>query len=199
MDNLSCLMIFISTHGHKNDVLLAFDKTFNLRKDIMEELSPKKIPSLAGKPKVVFVQACQGSKADKGIFIKYGISDIHEVDGHGSGVPVNKISTHADFLLAKSSYHGYSSYRSTTSGSWFIQTVCDEICRSSPMDDLLSIMTKVIRNISLHFTSCNNNPDIDQCKQTPILEVTLLRKIYLKSLDNEESSEPKSDEVPSTG
>uniref|UniRef100_A0A0K2UYK0 Caspase1like [Acyrthosiphon pisum] n=1 Tax=Lepeophtheirus salmonis TaxID=72036 RepID=A0A0K2UYK0_LEPSM len=200
MDNLSCLMIFISTHGEENDVLLAFDKTFNLRKDIMEELSPKKIPSLAGKPKVVFVQACQGSKKDKGILIKYRKSNIHEVDGHGSARQIHKMSTHVDFLLVKSSYHGYFSFRSNTSGSWFIQTVCNEIGKSSPTDDLLSIMPRVIQNVSLNYTSCHEDPAIDQCKQTPMLEVTLLRKIYLKSLDIVESSEANlnSDEYPLT-
>ncbi|CAB4063716.1 CASP7 [Lepeophtheirus salmonis] len=149
----------------------------------------KKIPSLAGKPKVIFVQGCQGSKTDKGILIKYemsrtlmGMNISGQVHGHGSAVPIHKISTHADFLLAKSSYHGYYSYRSNTSGSWFIQTVCDEICRASPMDDLLSIMTKVIRNISLNYTSHHEDPDIDQCKtnsnvrgytsQKDLLEVT---------------------------
>ncbi|CAB4063720.1 CASP7 [Lepeophtheirus salmonis] len=179
MDNLSCLMIFISTHGEENDVLYL---------------------SLAGKPKVVFVQACQGSKKDKGILIKYRKSNIHEVDGHGSARQIHKMSTHVDFLLVKSSYHGYFSFRSNTSGSWFIQTVCNEIGKSSPTDDLLSIMPRVIQNVSLNYTSCHEDPAIDQCKQTPMLEVTLLRKIYLKSLDIVESSEANlnSDEYPLT-
>ncbi|XP_040566810.1 caspase-1-like [Lepeophtheirus salmonis] len=200
MDGLSCLIIFISTHGYENDVLLAFDKDFNLRCDIIEELSPEKMSSLAGKPKVIFVQACQGSKKDKGILIKYRKSNIHEVDGHGSGVPIHKMSTHVDFLLVKSSYHGYFSFRSNTSGSWFIQTVCKEIGKSSPTDDLLSIMPRVIRNISLNYTSCHEDPDIDQCKQTPMLEATLQRKIYLKSNSIVESSEDNlnSDEYPLT-
>ncbi|CAB4063724.1 unnamed protein product [Lepeophtheirus salmonis] len=50
---------------------------------------------------------------------------------------------------------------SNLSGSWFIQTVCDEIGMSSPTDDLLSIMPRVIRNISINFTSCNEDPDSD--------------------------------------
>ncbi|XP_040566358.1 caspase-1 [Lepeophtheirus salmonis] len=199
MDCLSCLVIFISTHGDKNDILLAFDTKFNLRDDIMEELSPKKMPFLAGKPKVVFVQASQGPMMDKGIHIMFVKLESGQADGRDSAESNHKISTHTDFLLAKSSYHGYSSHWSDLSGSRFIQTVCDEIGKSSPTDDLLSIMTKVIRNISINYTSRHEDPDSDQCKQTPMLEVTLLRKIYLKSLDNVESSGSKSDEEPSTG
>ncbi|XP_071744161.1 caspase drICE-like [Lepeophtheirus salmonis] len=172
---------------------------FNLRDDIMEELSPKNIPFLAGKPKVVFNQVSQGPMMDKGIRIRFIKHESGEVDGRGSLEPIHKISTHTYFLLAKSSYHGYSSYWSDLSGSWFIQTVCDEIGMSSPTDDLLSIMPRVIRNISINFTSCNEDPDSDPCKQTPMLEDTLQRKIYLKSLDIVESSEAKSDEEPSTG
>ena len=64
--DLSCLAIFILTHGEEKGELYAYDSNFYLNKDIIEELLPMNCPGLAGKPKLVFVQACQGQKCDPG-------------------------------------------------------------------------------------------------------------------------------------
>ena len=67
-DNLSCLVIFVLTHGEENGHLHAFDDTFCI-KDIIRNIIPTKCPGLAGKPKLVFVQACQGQGTDSGTMV----------------------------------------------------------------------------------------------------------------------------------
>ena len=63
---LSCLALFILTHGDVNGQLTASDDFFSLNEDVIAELLPAKSPNLKGKPKMIFVQACQGGKFDEG-------------------------------------------------------------------------------------------------------------------------------------
>ena len=64
--------MFILTHGEEKGTLHAYDKKFNLNKDIIEKLLPTNCKHLAGKPKLVFVQACQGEETDSGSSVVYG-------------------------------------------------------------------------------------------------------------------------------
>ena len=65
--------MFILTHGEENGTLHAFDRKLNLNEDIIEKLLPTNCKQLAGKPKLVFVQACQGQETDSGSVV-YGCS-----------------------------------------------------------------------------------------------------------------------------
>ena len=58
--DLACLALFILTHGEENGILHAYDSVYSLNKHIIPELLPDKCKSLAGKPKMIFIQACQG-------------------------------------------------------------------------------------------------------------------------------------------
>ena len=70
--DLSCLAIFILTHGEEKGELYGYDANFYLNKDIIEKLLPMHCPGLAAKPKLVFVQACQGQKTDPGTEVVFG-------------------------------------------------------------------------------------------------------------------------------
>ncbi|XP_011878424.1 PREDICTED: caspase-1-like [Vollenhovia emeryi] len=61
-----------------------------------------KCTSLAGKPKLFFIQACRGEAADSGIKISPRTLRQTETDT----VPYYTIPTHADFLMAYSSRQG---------------------------------------------------------------------------------------------
>ena len=67
-DDLSCLVIFVLTHGEKNGHLHAFDDKFCV-KDIIQNIIPTNCPRLAGKPKLIFVQAYQGQGTDSGTMV----------------------------------------------------------------------------------------------------------------------------------
>ena len=68
---LSCLALFILTHGGgqggESRWLAASDDFFCLNEDVMAELLPAKSPNLKGRPKMIFVQACQGGRFDSGV------------------------------------------------------------------------------------------------------------------------------------
>ena len=60
LPDLACLALFILTHGEEKGILHAYDSVYSLNQHIIPELLPDKCPSLAGKPKMIFIQACQG-------------------------------------------------------------------------------------------------------------------------------------------
>ena len=105
-----------------------------------------------------------------------------------------KIPNFADFLIFQASFWNHYSFRSSDTGSWFIQALCSKIEESQVNDSLHDILTEVSRSVSLEKESnVPNKPHLHQKKQTPLLYSTLLRKIYLKgSGDKSRSTKPYS-------
>ena len=48
--DLSCLALFILTHGEKKGTIYTYDDELNLNKDIIDSILPTKCKQLAGKP-----------------------------------------------------------------------------------------------------------------------------------------------------
>ena len=48
------------THGKEDDQILGSDQHTVKLKDIYELLSPLNFPAMAGKPKIIVIQACSG-------------------------------------------------------------------------------------------------------------------------------------------
>ena len=182
---ISCIAVFIMSHGEENDTIWADDQSYNLCKDVVEQLSAEKCPSLAGKPKMVFVQACQGGNTDSGTSVKLrsptkkqDFSDAVVVEPKTVYKHV-KIPSYADIFVFKASYNGYRCFRNDE-GSWFMQTLCRVIDESSADMDLFSIALKVTAFVSMEKESCSDDKKIHEKKQVPKMQSTLMRKIYLK-------------------
>lgn len=96
---------------------------------------------LAGKPKLLVVQACQGEQDQELVYLADEEDDALETDGptdggrpNRGGVGVSKVAAkssglHArsDFCIAQSTMPGFTSYRNTIRGTWFIQSLCETI------------------------------------------------------------------------
>ena len=64
--NNDCFVCCISSHGSRDGVILGTDDdTVNIR-DLTLPLRSSKCPSLAGKPKLFFIDACRGDKTQDG-------------------------------------------------------------------------------------------------------------------------------------
>lgn len=195
-----CFLLCVLSHGELG-ILYAKDSCYkpdNLWSPFMAD----KCPSLAGKPKLFFVQACQGDKLDAGVTLDQRLNRT-ETDGNPSHT--YRIPQHADFLIAYStvpgkshvlfmlfywylscqiiksflcSNEGYYSWRNTTRGSWFIQALCEELQQNAFTYDLLTLLTFVCQRVALDYES--NTPDIPHMhrqKQIPCITSMLTRLV----------------------
>lgn len=58
-----CFITFILTHGCKGYVYGTDGRKVSIEDDIVAPLCGDRCPSLSGKPKIFFVQACQGGRS----------------------------------------------------------------------------------------------------------------------------------------
>nr|AEF30498.1 caspase-1 [Euphydryas aurinia] len=163
-----CLLIAVLTHGEMG---MLYAKDTHYKSDnLWYYFTADKCPTLAGKPKIFFIQACQGDKLDGGITL----SNRTETDGSSSAT--YRIPIHADFLIVFSTVPGYFSWRNTTRGSWFMQALCEELRYSGTDRDILTLLTFVAQKVALDFES--NTPDMlpmHQQKQVPCITSMLTR------------------------
>lgn len=176
--NTSCLMIFVLTHGDSKGKLHAKDGRF----DVEDLYRPfLKNSSLNGKPKMFFLQACRGKFSDSGVIAKTTRENqlLDSIDCKVSHDECYTIPTHADMLIMYATIEGVVSFRNS-SGSWFIQNLCEELSKN-PHEDLLSILTYVNNRVAYDKQSTiPDSPEYNFSKQMPVVKHTLTKKLYLK-------------------
>uniref|UniRef100_A0A182KA67 Caspase family p20 domain-containing protein n=1 Tax=Anopheles christyi TaxID=43041 RepID=A0A182KA67_9DIPT len=138
-----CLVIVVMTHGEENNFLCASDKSYEVNR-LWAPFLGDACPSLIGKPKLFFVQACRGKQMDQGVRLVRMSIDSHQVQSSPESMRY-VIPTMADLLVMYSTYDGHYSWRNTTKGSWFIQSLCTELESSAYGKELLHILTAVSR------------------------------------------------------
>lgn len=72
---------------------------------------------------------------------------------------------------------GYYSWRNTSNGSWFMQSLCEMLQRHRELE-LMQIMTRVNRKVALHFESASNLPGFSNKKQIPCIVSMLTKDFY---------------------
>ncbi|XP_034549208.1 uncharacterized protein LOC117819833 isoform X2 [Notolabrus celidotus] len=163
-----CLVCCILSHGEEESVL-GVDGLPVYLKDLKEPFNGLKCLSLVDKPKLFFIQACQGTDHQSPVYI--------EADGPMSGcissdARRDSIPTDADFLLAMATVPHHVSYRGRISGTWFIQSLCQNLVQMVPRRfDLVSILTKVNADVS------KKTDETGEKKQMPQPAFTLRKKV----------------------
>lgn len=164
-----CVVIVILTHGDLG-CLYARDTHYNLNK-IVRLFSANNCPSLAGKPKIFVIQACQGSMSDPGVTLVPDQFDSRNTKSYS-------IPNHADFLIAQSTVPGFYSWRHPKNGSWFIQSLCKALRIYGDRFDLMTILTITCQYVATDFSSTNPfDKNMDKQKQIPCITSMLTRSI----------------------
>ncbi|XP_035187964.1 caspase-8 isoform X2 [Oxyura jamaicensis] len=117
-------------------------------------------------------EACQGDARQKGVTIE---TDSGEQDSSletDARFQLDCIPSEADFLLGMATLQDYVSYRSSSQGSWYIQSLCQHLENSCPRgEDILTILTAVNQEVSRKIDKQN------AAKQMPQPSFTLRKKL----------------------
>ncbi|KAG9335572.1 hypothetical protein JZ751_004476 [Albula glossodonta] len=163
----------VLSHGEKGSIYATDGVSVPIR-TLTLPFTSSRCHSLAQKPKLFFIQACQGQDLQRPAQIQADCEGEDEgayEDDAGRFQP-DTIPDDSDFLLGMATVEDYKSFRSVTQGSIFIQELCKQLirgCREG--EDILTIMTRVNREVSsgIYLKS----------KQMPEPRYTLRRKLVL--------------------
>ncbi|XP_034993102.1 caspase-8 [Zootoca vivipara] len=174
-----CLVCCILSHGESGKIY-GTDGGLIPINTITSFFTAKRCPLLAKKPKLFFIQACQGQKVHQPVYLE---ADSHEPGSPGADAQTSgfiatqqqvtsSIPEEADFLLGMATVDGYFSFRDVQHGTWFIQALCKKLWELVPRrEDILSILTAVNADVSK--LSDKNG----QKKQMPQPAYTLRKKV----------------------
>jgi len=160
--NYDSFVCCILTHGYSTGIYGADGKPVEIG-DIANPFKPANCPTLVGKPKLFFIQACRGGKEDSGFALEKDgkLENAEELFCHS-------LPNEADFLYGYATPPGNVSWRSQRYGTWYISHLCNVLTNYYLHRDLLSMLTIVNYRVSEAYTNRG-------CKQCPA-PVTLLRK-----------------------
>lgn len=179
------------SHGDKDEngcgIIHTFDGTMKV--DLLwKNFTGDRCPSLIGKPKLFFIQACRGSLTDFGAEIEDDDRRFNKGEGESScrsqSAPVSqKIPIMADILVMFSSADGYISIRNTLYGSWFIQALClklEQYINTSEDKELMTILTGVNRYVAycMEAKFLRDAPGTPTHKNMPVI-MSMLTKSFV--------------------
>ena len=157
--NYDCFVLWLMSHGQDGQFYGADGQTVPI--DTVRDLfSNAQCPTLKGKPKIIFIQACRGREKEQGVVAdapqsptKQGREpsshDDEESSDRGFNFQLSKaIPAHADILIANSTISGYASFRNPHAGSRFVRCIVEVFREFACHEDLLSMLTMVNKRVS---------------------------------------------------
>ncbi|NWV94811.1 CASP8 protein, partial [Machaerirhynchus nigripectus] len=170
-EDKDCFVCCILSHGKKGSIYGVDGQEVPIR-ELTTSFTVRNCNSLAGKPKVFFIQACQGDAFHKGVTIETDSGEQDSSVEQDARLQLDCIPAEADFLLGMATLQDYVSYRSPREGTWYIQALCQHLEDSCPRgEDVLTILTAVNQEVSKK--SCER----DAKKQMPQPSFTLTKRL----------------------
>ncbi|XP_046572165.1 caspase-3-like [Haliotis rubra] len=162
----SMFVCFIMSHGSKNKIVGADQLPINIER-LTSLFSAQDCQSLAGKPKLFIIQACQGYKQHPSAIVNADATSILDVSLERTTLPV-----FGDFLIAYATIAGFVAYRDPDTGSPYIRILCKTILEF-PEYHLVDILTMVNERVAdFKFEGPS--------KQMPMFQSQLRKHLYLK-------------------
>ncbi|TEA39798.1 hypothetical protein DBR06_SOUSAS4610023 [Sousa chinensis] len=171
-NNKDCFICCILSHGDKG-IIYGSDGQEAPIYELTSYFTGSKCPSLLGKPKIFFIQACQGYNYQRGIAVETDSEQKETYLEMDSSLQKRYIPDEADFLLGMATVDNCVSYRSPMEGTWYIQSLCQSLRERCPRgEDILTILTKV------NFEVSNKDDKKNMGKQMPQPTFTLRKKLF---------------------
>lgn len=170
----SMFFLCILSHGDEGAIYGSNGMTVKIE-SIVEWLTVDLHTKLKGKPKVVIMQACQGT------YVQVVNDDIRTDSPHPK--QHNDISSPklfddeisaklCDVLVCYAVVPGYVALRDKNNGSIYIQSVCEQLKKLGKKKDFMSIMTEVNYDVNMKYHPKHG-------VMTPRFDVRLRKKLYL--------------------
>ena len=135
-DKFVAFVLIVMSHGDDEGCIVGVDNRPVSVRALMKEFQAERCPSLKGKPKILIIQTCRGSRQCDverfDDFVQSINADPTELDladscvgpfSLDSSLSKSVFPPEADFLLAFATVPGYVSFRSRKSGAFFIQVL----------------------------------------------------------------------------
>ena len=178
-------IVCILSHGQNNTVYGVDGKEVRLD-ELVTSFYRKNAPTLNGKPKLFFIQACRGHGRDTSDVTEDDRADCTSDDGYlecgmvyGSPIGLQDaddseggLPETADILLAYSAYKGFRSYRHTVKGSYFVQTLCDVFGHQYSRSHVTEMLRHVKSRVAEDVKACGHY------KMMPVTEESMRKKLY---------------------
>ncbi|KAM3866079.1 caspase-8 [Diretmus argenteus] len=171
------LVVCVLSHGDMGYVYGTDEKKVSLR-ELTRPFTSRFAPTLAQKPKLFFIQACQGSSYQRGAMpfpprLSEGEGDRQRSLEEDAGpVQGESVPWDADFLLGMATVGDCKSFRNVSTGSIYIQELCKQLENSAArQEDILTVLTRVNREVS--------KGEYMKYKQMPEPKYTLTKKLIL--------------------
>ena len=208
-NNFDCFVLFLMSHGDTEGIFGTDGKEVSIRHNIRSHLTADKCFSLANKPKLIFVQACRGKKADKPFLVTdspiepRGTMLAQEMSSRQNCVPtmleqspadyttsevdLRYIPQDSDIMIAYAATAEHAALRNVHTGGWFVSQLYDVMRNHAATEDLQSMFTKVVGRVSSRKSSVHNY------MQCPEQIGNLRRKVCFKP--RKEKLEPWEDKL----
>lgn len=171
LSSYDIFVLCIMSHGQKG----CFYSSDSREIDIDHFVGEFADKCMVSKPKLFFIQACQGNQHNKGIPVcpEVPVQRKLEVD---SRPQTEIVPRYADIFQAVATVDNYVSYRDEQDGSLFISHLVKNISEYGNKEDIQAILTRVQNDVSKENAAFDNK----LYKQLPVSKSTLLRKVVLK-------------------
>lgn len=167
-----CCVVIILSHGTEVShsrfpgAVYGIDGQHVPVQHVTNYLNGQHCPSLQGKPKLFFIQACGGGERDTGFEVSPDEVEppVGRADDQTDAIPMSSSSdslsmsdepdaratlpTPSDILVSYSTFPGYVSWRDTQSGSWYVETLDRILEENGATDDLVTMLMMVNHEVS---------------------------------------------------
>ncbi|XP_061163123.1 caspase-2-like [Saccostrea echinata] len=188
LENTDCMVLAVLSHGTSDNIICGVDGRGIDVYDIFHFFSAKGCPMMRGKPKMFIFNACRGDKSGESIEINNTLkvsstvqTDKLQKDGPNAESTDRQILDMQDLLLCFSTFPGYSSYRDTNEGSWFIQEFVSVFEEQAHSEHVMDMLTDINRRVSQKKHHENAS---ETCVQMPFPSTSMTKKWFINPPQN---------------